>query len=195
MSNSKNPDWLSNYYNRTQEDCKTSFERRDRVTNWSYTVLIGILAIYFGFFGEGIAVPPIGRFALLAVALFVLTKFFFQSMIAYGYFLRGRYLRTKIEEYWMNGKPSLDDIKKEIEIFDHGKKIPKISRNRLIGQVRSGFFLILAIPVIPLVIELYLELNWQYFVIIGFLILYLLFEIYNFKSYDQTQTVGDKQND
>jgi hypothetical protein len=184
-------DWLANYYQRIVNDCTISFERRDRITNWSYAILAAVIGVYAGFFADGSFVTPLGRFALVSGVLFVLIRFFFQSMIAYGYFLRGRYLRTKIEEYWMNGKPSLDDIKKDIEILDHGKKNPKTGRNRLIGQVRSGFILILTIPVIPLAIELYLELNWHYFVIICFLILYLLFEIYNFKSYDQTQTVGD----
>ena len=65
------------------------------------------MAAYTGFFADGSFVIPLGRFGLVAGVLFVLTRFFFQSMIAYGYFIRGRYLRTRIEEYWMNGKPTL----------------------------------------------------------------------------------------
>ena len=188
-------DWLANYYQRIVNDCTISFERRDRITNWSYAILAAVIGVYAGSFADGSFVTPLGRFALVSGVLFVLIRFFFQSMIAYGYFLRGRYLRTKIEEYWMNEKLSLDEIKKTIETFDHGKKIPKTGRNRLIGQVRSGFFLILAIPTIPLATELYLDLNWQYFVIITFLILYLFYEIYNYRSYDQTQTIGDSRTD
>lgn len=191
MSKTNDDNWLSNYYNRIQTDCTISFERRDRITNWSYAILAAVLAAYAGFFAAGSFVTPLGRFGLVSVVLFVLIRFFFQSMIAYGYFLRGRYLRTKIEEYWMNKKPTLEEIKKHIETYDHGKKIPKTGRNRLVGQIRSGFFLILIIPTIPLAIELYLDLNWQYFVIIGFLIAYVLAEIYNFRSYDQAQTVEE----
>ena len=188
-------DWLANYYQRIVSDCTIAFERRDRITNWSYTIIAAGIAVYVGFFVPENSVIPLGRFALISGILFVLIRFFFQSMIAYGYFIRGRYLRTKIEKYWMNGKPSLEDLKKEIKIFDHGKKIPKTGRNKLIGQIRSGFFLILIIPIIPLGIELYLESNYMYFVIIGLLISYLLFEIYNYRSYDQTRTVDGKQND
>lgn len=191
MSNTNDDNWLSNYYNRIQTDCTLSFERRDRITNWSYVILAAVIAAYAGFFADGSFVIPLGRFGLVAGVLFVLIRFFFQSMVAYGYFLRGRYLRTRIEKYWMNGKPSLDEIKKDIETYDHGKKIPKTGRNRLVGQIRSGFILILAIPTIPLAIELYLNLNWQYFVIIGLLVAYVLVEIYNFTSYDQTRTVKE----
>jgi len=191
MSDSSNSDWLSNYYNRIQTDCTISFERRDRITNWSYAILAAVIAAYAGVFADGSFVIPLGRFGLVSGVLFVLIRFFFQSMVAYGYFLRGRYLRTRIEEYWMNGNLTLDEVKKDIETYDHGKKIPKTGRNRLVGQIRSGFFLILAIPTIPLAIELYLDLNWQYFIIIGFLAAYVLAEIYNFRSYDQTQTVKE----
>jgi len=190
MSNSKNSDWLSNYYNRTKEDCKTSFERRDRVTNWSYTVLIGILAIYFGFFGEGIAVPPIGRFALLAITLFVLTKFFFQSMIAYGFFLRSRYFRTKIEQHWMNAEPTLDQIKIDIKKYDHDRSMPPTGRNRFVGQIKSGFILVLIIPTILFGLELFWSggMDLRYYAILVPLIAYVIFEIINFRSYDQMKT-------
>lgn len=194
MSNSNKDNWLSNYYDRIQTDCMISFERRDRITNWSYAILAAVIAAYAGFFADGSFVPPLGRFGLVSGVLFVLIRFFFQSMIAYGYFLRGRYLRTRIEEYWMNGNLTLDEIKNDIKTLDHGKKIPKTGRNRLIAQVRSGFFLILAIPTVPLGIELYLNLDWEYFLIIGFLISYVFFEICNFRSYDQTETVEESSH-
>lgn len=188
MTDSNETNWLANYYQRIQSDCTLSFERRDKIINWSYAILAAVIAAYAGFFADGSFVIPLGRFGLVAGVLFVLIRFFFQSMVAYGYFLRGRYLRTRIEEFWMNGKPTLNELKKDIETYDHGKKVPKTGRNRLLGQVRSGFFLILIIPTIPLAIELHLNQNWQYFVIIGALIAYVIAEIINFKSYDQAQT-------
>ena len=189
MSSSNENNWLSNYYNRILIDCTISFERRDRITNWSYAIIAAVMAAYASFFVDGSFITPLGRFGLVAGVLFILIRFFFQSMIAYGYFLRGRYLRTRIEEYWMNEKPSLEDIKNDVKTFDHGKKIPKTGRNRLVGQIRSGFLLILIIPTVPLAIELYFDLNWQYCVIIGFLVAYLLIEIYNFTSYDQMKSI------
>jgi len=187
MSSTDNSNWISNYYNRIQSDCVTSFARRDRVTNWSYTILAVVIAAYAGFFADGTFVTPLGRFGLVAGALFVLIRFFFTSMIAYIYFLRGRYFRTRIEQYWMDGKPTLDEIKKDIKTYDHGKSQPPLSRSPFRGQVKSGFFLILIIPLIPLGIEFYLGIRVEYFVILGALIIYILFEKHNFKNYDQVQ--------
>ena len=188
MSDSSNSDWLSNYYNRIQSDCTVSFERRDRVTNWSYTILAAVIAAYVGFFADGTFVTPLGRFALVSGVLFVLIRFFFTSMIAYGYFLRARYFRTRIEQHWMKGEPSLDEIKQDIEKYDHGKSMPHTERNRLMGQIKSGFLLILIIPTIPLAIEFYLGITWEYFVIVGALIVYILLEKHNFNNYDQMQS-------
>ncbi|MCV0367240.1 MAG: hypothetical protein K5798_08285 [Nitrosopumilus sp.] len=184
---SKNSSWLSDYYHRIQSDCVTSFERRDRVTNWSYTILAVVIAAYAGFFADGTFVTPLGRFGLVAGALFVLIRFFFTSMIAYVYFLRARYFRTRIEQYWMDGTPTIDEIKKDIKEYDHGKSQPKTGRNPFMGQVKSGFFLILIIPLAPLAIEFYIGMKLEYFAIIGALIIYILFERYNFKNYDQVQ--------
>jgi len=138
-----NSDWLSNYYQRIQSDCITSFERRDRVTNWSYTILAVVIAAYAGFFADGTFVTPLGRFGLVSGALFVLIRFFFTSMIAYVYFLRGRYFRTRIEQHWIDNYPTIDEIKKDIKKYDHGKSQPETGRNPFMGQVKSGFFLIL----------------------------------------------------
>ena len=85
----------------------------------------------------------------------------------------------------------MDEIRKDIETFDHGKKIPSTGRNRLTGQLRSGFFLILLIPIFLLLIEFYLDLNLQYFGIIVALVGYVLYEIYNFRGYDQTRIVEE----
>lgn len=183
-----NPEWISAFYNRIQIDCTISFERRDRITNWSYALLAAVIAAYVGFFADGNFVPPLGRFALVSGVLFVLIRFFFQSMIAYGYFLRARYLRTRIEQFWLSQKPTLDDIQNDIKIFDHGRTMPATERNRLLGQIKSGFLLILIIPAIPLAIEFHLNLFWEYFVIISGFGAHVLLEIYNFTKYDQMQT-------
>ena len=187
-NNSENDDWLTNYYHRIQSDCTVSFERRDRVTNWSYAILAAGIAAYVGFFADGTFVTPLGRFALVSGILFILIRFFFTSMIAYGYFLRARYFRTRIEQYWMKKKPTLAEIKQDIEKYDHGKSMPSTGRNRFMGQVKSGFILILAIPIIPLAIEYYLGYSWYYCAIVAGLIGYAVLEVYNFKKYDQMQS-------
>ena len=180
-------DWLGNYYHRIQNDCTMSFERRDRVTNWSYTILAAVIAAYVGFFADGTFVTSLGRFGLVSGVLFVLIRFFFTSMISYGYFLRARYFRTRIEQFWMDGNPSLNELKQDIKNFDHGKTMPKTGRNLFAGQIKSGFILILAIPTIPLAIELYLGHTWEYYTILLALTGYVILETYNFKKYDQMQ--------
>jgi len=187
MSSNDNSNWLSNYYQRIQSDCVTSFERRDRITNWSYTILAVVIAAYAGFFADGTFVTPLGRFGLVAGALFVLIRFFFTSLIAYVYFLRGRYFRTRIEQHWMDNSPTIDEIKTDVKKYDHGKSQPQTNRNPFMGQVKSGFFLILIIPLVPLAIEFYIGVKLEYFIIIGALIIYILFERHNFKNYDQVQ--------
>ena len=185
MSVSNEDNWLARYYNRIQNDCILSIERRDRITRLSYTILAAVTAIYAGFFADGSFVTPLGRFILVSAVLVVLIKFFFQSMIAYGYFLRGRYFRKKIEQYWMNNMPSIDEIKQDINKYDHNKAMPETERNRLMGQTRSGSIQILSIPIILLLIELYLDQSWYYCAILLGLVGYTFLEIYNFITYDQ----------
>ena len=178
-------DWLHTYHNRIQDECRFSLERRDRVTNWSYAILVASIVAYVGFFVDGTWVLPLGRFALVAGVLFVLIRFFFTSMLAYGFFLKWRYLRNAIEQHWMNNEPSLDKIKEYITEYDHGKSRPSVGRNRLVGQVKSGFFLILIIPLIPIGIEFYLDnSNVFYYIILAGVGLYAILEMYNFKKYD-----------
>lgn len=178
-------DWLHSYHQRVQDESRFSLERRDRVTNWSYAILAAAIAAYVGFFADGTWVLPLGRFALVAGVLFVLIRFFFTSMLAYGFFLKWRYLRNAIEKHWMYEKPTLEEIKEYITKYDHGRTRPPADRNRLVGQVKSGFFLILIIPLIPIGIEFYLDnSNIFYYIILTGVGIYAILEMYNFKKYD-----------
>lgn len=190
MSNSNNETWLTNYYSRIQSECALSIERRDRIARLCYMVLAAGIAIYVGFFANGSLVSPLGRFGLASGILFVLIRFFFQSMIAYGYFLRWRYLRERIEQYWMHDSPSLAEIKDDIAKYDHGKAMPKTKRSLIMGQIKSGFVLIFAVAATPLAIETYLEQSWYYCLFLACLVCYAVGEIYTFKSYDQMQYAG-----
>ena len=179
--------WINTYYSRIQDDYKSSITRRDAVTTWSYSLLAATLGVYFGFFSENLLIQPSWRFALLTGLTIILIRFFFQSMIAYGFILRWRMIKTKIEKYWMQGNPTIDELKKIVEKYDHGKTIPPSGRNRLVGQVRSGFILILIIPVILIINELLIqnEITLFYFGLLGGLTVYVILEIINFVTYDQ----------
>lgn len=189
MPDSNHDSWLTNYYGRIQSECALSIERRDRITRQCYLVLAAGIAIYVGFFANGIFVPPLGRFGVIAGIFFVLIRFFFQSMIAYGFFVRWRYLREQIERYWMKDKeddaPTLKRIREDIVRYDHDKALPDTGRNLVMGQVKSGFMLIFAVAAIPLGIELYLEQSWYYVPILAGLVIYVIIERHAFKTYDQ----------
>lgn len=133
MPDSNHDGWLTNYYGRIQSECALSIERRDKVTRLCYLVLAAGIAIYVGFFANISLIPPLGRFGVIAGILFVLIRFFFQSMIAYGFFVRWRYLREQIERYWMRDKendaPTLKSIKDDIIRYDHSKAMPDTGRN------------------------------------------------------------------
>lgn len=186
MSDNENPSWLEKYHDRLESDLNTSFQRRDNVTNWSYTLVAAILTIYFGFFNSSSA-QPFWRYTFVVGILVVLIRFFFQSMIAYGFYLKFRYLRNKIEDHWMTGNPTIKEIIIDIQTYEHGKKMPDVKRNRLWdGQIRSGFIIVLAIPVILIVNELSTTtIHYRHSAILIGLGIYVFLEILNFNLYDQ----------
>ena len=184
MTDINHENWLINYYNRIQNECELSVGRRDNITRLCYMVLAAGIAVYVSFFADGNFVPPFGRFALVAGVSIVLIRFFFQSMIAYGYFLRWRSLRKQIEQYWMNNC-TFTIVKEKIKSYDHGKKLPVNHQSLLKGQLTSGFGLILAVGILLLTIELYFEQSWYHYLILASLACYVGWEIYAFKTYDQ----------
>ena len=185
MTDTNHEKWLTSYYNRIQSECELSIGRRDKITRLCYIVIAAGIAIYVSFFADGSSVPPLGRFALVSGILIVLIRFFFQSMIAYGYFIRGRYLREQIEQYWMWGSPSIDEVKKVITRYDHCKAIPKTKRSLLMGQINFGFGLMFVVAAILLTIELSLEQSWNHCLVLIGLAGYVSWETFTFKRYDQ----------
>jgi hypothetical protein len=88
----------------------------------------------------------------------------------------------------MNNESSLDEIKQHISDYDHGRSKPPFDRNRFAGQIKSGFFLILIIPLIPIGIEFFLNaLNPFYYVIMIGIGIHTILEIYNFMNYDHNK--------
>ena len=191
MPTTNHENWITSYYIRIQSECELSIGRRDKITRLCYIVLAAGIAIYVSFFADSSFVPPLGRFVLVVGILIVLVRFFFQSMIAYGYFLRGRYLRERIEKYWMYGSPSLDEIKDAITAYDHGKAMPKTTRSLIKGQIAFGFGLIFIVAIILLIIELSFEQSWNHCLVLSGLVGYVSWEIIAFKRYDQVNYAKD----
>lgn len=187
MDEGRGPAWLSSYYKRMLYECEISFRRRDNVTNWSYVIMAAVVGTYAGFFADGSNVPPLGRFGLVSGALIVLTRFFFMSTIAYGFYQRGRHFRKQIEKHWMRGTPDLDTIMSEIDTYDHGRSMPPTTRSVFKGQVTSGAVIVIAVPLILLTYELHLGSSWVHFLIILGLAAYAFLEACGYKSYDQMQ--------
>ena len=81
-------------------------------------------------------------------------------------------------------KTDIEEIKKEIRKFDHGKHNPA-TKNRIAGQIRSGP-LVLILPVILLVKDF--VGNTEYYVVLVFLMVYVFYEILNYVTYDQIKS-------
>lgn len=177
--------WLLAFYRRTQADADVSLRRRDNATNWSYVVMAAVVGTYAGFFADGSGVQPLGRFGLVAGALIVLSRFFFMSAIAYGFYQRSRYFRTRIEKHWMAGTPSLEEIASDITRYEHGRSAPPAVRGLLSGQIRSGAIIALAVPSILLLYEMSLEHSWERCLILVGLVVYAALEAFNYASYGQ----------
>ena len=177
-------DWVAKYYERIVTECRISFERRDRVTHWSYMVLGAFMAVYVGF-AAGANVDTVLRFALTATVLAIMTRFFFQSAIAYGFYLRYRHIRTKIEEHWMN-KTDTEEVKKEIQELDHGKRMPVEKSKIVVGQIKFGL-LSLALPAIPFAYDFAIGSFFWHYVILAALMGYVVYEIWIYAAYDQTR--------
>lgn len=185
------PSWLIEYYKRLQGDYQSSFVRRDNVTNRTYTLLLAFLAVYFGFFSANLLAQPLWRYSFVVGILVIMIRFFFQSMIIYGFILRYRYLKMRIESHWLEDGPTVDEIKKDMLRYDHGGIFPPTGRSRLWdGQIRSGFILNLIIPLILIANELNLVSGATpniYLWIMIFLIIYVITEVINFITFDRVK--------
>ena len=174
-------DWVAKYYERIVAECMASLERRDRITHWSYTILGVFVGAYASFFAIDIDNNSAIKFALTATILAIMTRFFFQSVIAYGFFTRGRYMRTKIEKYWMD-KSDIKELKLLIKSFDYGRRLPT-KKNKIASQVRYGP-LSLILPLILLIMDFEIN-NTEHCIVLIMLMAYVFYEILNYVTYDQ----------
>ena len=185
MGEGRGPAWLLAFYRRTQADADTSLRRRDNATNWSYVVMVAVVGTYAGFFADGSGVPPLGRFGLVAGALIVLSRFFFMSAIAYGFYRRSRYFRDRIEKHWIAGDPALEEITSDITRYEHGRSAPPAGCGPFAAQVRSGAVITLVAPSILLLYELSLGHGWEHCLILVGLVVYAALEAFNYATYGQ----------
>lgn len=173
--------WIGKYYERTTAERRVSLERRDRVTHWSYMVLGVFVGAYVVLMVDDAS--SFWRFALTATILAIMTRFFFQSAIAYGFFLRHRHIQTEIEKHWMDGT-DVEEVKNAIQEFDHGKHVPK--KNKFVSQLRSGP-LVFALPVLLLAIDFDVS-DVKYYIVLILLVGYVFYEIVNYAKYDQMKS-------
>jgi len=183
-----NSSWLKDYYNRITGELKAALQRKDTFTNWSLTILLAIIAVYFDLMTKG--VPSFYRVSLLYVGGCLFTRFFVHSCLAYGYIRKWNCLVGKIEQFWYsNGKkPSYNELKKEIIRYDHYSKIPVKRRKLITAQLKAGFGVIASILLLLIWIECnyYSFFEWEYSLMItGISVAYLIYEGVMFIKYDR----------
>ena len=171
--------WIGKYYERITAERRVSLERRDRVTHWSYMVLGVFVGAYVVLLVNDASF--FWGFALTATILAIMTRFFFQSAIAYGFFLRHRHIQTEIEKYWMDNL-DIEHVKKIIQEFDRGKRVPSTNKKIVVGQLRFGP-LGLVLPMLLLIIDFVSGV--EYYVVLMLLVVYVSYEIVNYATYDQ----------
>ena len=186
-SDRANEDWLPSYYQRLVSEYQFSLGRRDSITNWALTLFLAIIAAYVAIVTSQTHVSSSWRIGLLLVALGLSTRFFFQSTIAYSFLRRWRYLENQIESHWATGKPSLQGLLIDFEVYDHGRRTTVTKFAMLWSQLRAGFLLIFLALSGVLSVEISHLPHLTPLLIVMFLgfSLYVVWEIVIFVSYDQ----------
>lgn len=187
MSDQPKNEWLETYHSRLQSEYEFSSNKKDTLTNWSLTILLAMLGFYFGDF-VGIAnLESASRLALVIGTLIIVIQFFVNSMLSYGFLKKWRYLKELIEKHWMDGKPTLEDIKKKIALYDHGRRTKASWREMIWAQLRAGFLLILGAPILLAAVEVFRAQNLTAYHYLSFVVLavYMIWQIVIFLDYDQ----------
>ena len=183
-------EWLKVYYSKIQLEHDYSLRKKDALTNWSLTILVALLGIYFGIQGgliQDLVIDQSLRFILVTGFIIILGQFFSNSLIAYAYLRKFRYIMEQIDSHWMTGKPSLKTILEKISTFDHKSKTVVGVKKMISAQLRAGFAIILGGPIIIWISELFNIENISYNHIIAFIILggFVIWEIVSLNTYDK----------
>ena len=171
--------WLSSYYSRITEEYKISMERKDRALNWSITVFFIAFMAYAELLTNNNSIWRI--YLLFILELFIL-RFFIGSIIAYTYLKKWRYIIQKIDSYKFKKEPKIDEINTIIDTYDHKDTTTEKARYFIKNQLKVGFGLLFAIPIVLITYEFLnnppgQEVIWG----IGFSILIVIYEILIFR--------------
>lgn len=120
------------------------------------------------------------------VALGLMIRLFSQSMIAYAFLRRCRYIENAIEAHWAVGQPSLQQIVVDLQTYDHGRRATVSRLAMFWSQLRAGFLLIFLVLSAVLLVELnQVQItNALSVLLLGFLA-YVVWEATIFVQYDQ----------
>jgi len=195
QEHSKKDEWLSNYYQKSRAEKQMDLDRRDKFTNWGLTIFLGFLALYADFIERGFT--PMWRVTLLYMSGALFLRFFIHACLVYAWVHKWNALTKFIEKYWISEKtsPTIEEVIKEIEKYDHSNKVPIKRREILWGQLKTGYMLIFIGIITLMVYDLfYLNSMIQCYVKIlsVFAIFYLIYEGYMFYTYSNIDTPSKK---
>lgn len=156
------------------------------MTNWALTLFIAVIATYTTLLTSQLVTLGVWRIGLLLVALGLMIRLFSQSMIAYAFLRRCRYIENAIEAHWAVRQPSLQQIVVDLQIYDHGRRATVSRLAMFWSQLRAGFLLIFLVLSVILLIELsqVQVTNALSVILVGFLA-YVVWEVVIFVQYDQ----------
>ena len=179
-----------------QSEWERAVNKKDALTYWSLVILLGIGTIYFGA-ATDFQIVGWEKLALIIGTLIILIQFFVNSLLVYGFMKKWMHLREAIEKYWLDGKPTVDQIKQEVKKYDHGRELPVTVTRLVWGQLRAGFLPILVAPIIIATYELYKtpQLGYGHFVVFLILGLFLVWQTLIFARYDQLKGMKKTTHD
>lgn len=191
-----NAEWLKDYYTKLQNESQFSQTRREDITNWSLTLLLGVVTAYAALLTSQVTIPSFWKIGLLLMTLALTTRFFIQGSIAYMFLRRWRYLENQIESYWFatTGKPTLETIVSDIMTYDHDRHATITKWEMIKAQLRAGFLPIFAVLSALVIVEV-VSISASgvsipiYGLFLCFPIYLLAWETRNFMKYDQLRTI------
>jgi len=189
-ANERNEDWISDYYNKLISEQNFSRSRRDTVTNWGLTLFLAVIAAYGASVTSSVEISHFWRLSVLLVGFGLLVRFFSQGMIAYAFHAKWRYIANSIELHRAYASPTLDEIRRNMKTYDHGKRTTVSRRHMLWSQLRAGFLFIFSVLLILIAVELVQvyqlgQWTWEVWALIMGIAVYILWEISIFVDYGQ----------
>jgi len=165
-------------------------DRRDKFTFWAITLLFANLSAYFYLLSQKI--PDLYLIIYFLASLILYIRFYIQSVIAYAYIVKFKYIIKLIEENLLFKKSNFKELEDAIDKYDH-RRYAHINKKKLLtAQLKAGYSIIIGIPLIFTIIHSYIYLNdankspnsfYIYVISVILFILYICYEAYIFKNY------------